>query len=73
MKAGIVIGVILIALGIVGFLSGGINMTHEHKDVDIGPLQVQHKETHTYFIPPILSGILLVGGIGLVVVGAKNK
>ena len=67
------IGIILIILGIVGFSLGGLSFTHEKKDVDMGPLQISHQQKKTVPIPPILSTIVLVGGIGLVVVGARSK
>jgi len=67
------IGIILIILGIVGFSLGGLSFTHEKKDVDMGPLQISHQQKKTVLIPPILSTIVLVGGIGLVVVGARSK
>ena len=73
MKAAIVVGVLLIVLGIAGFAMGGISVTHEKKDVDLGPVQVSHKEKNTLPISPILSVMSLVGGIGLVVVGVRSK
>jgi uncharacterized membrane protein YidH (DUF202 family) len=73
MKAATIVGILLILVGIIGFAMGGISFTHEKKDVDLGPLQVQHKQTRTVPISPILSTIALVGGIGLVVVGARSK
>lgn len=73
MKAATIVGVLLIGLGIVGFVSGGFSFTHEKKDIDMGPLQVEHKQTKTVPISPILSGIALVGGIGLIVVGVRSK
>ena len=63
----------LILVGIVGFAVGGFSFTHEKKDVDLGPLQVEHKKTESVPIPPILSAIAVVGGIGLVVVGARGR
>ena len=60
-------------VGIVGFAVGGFSFTHEKKDVDLGPLQVEHKKTESVPIPPILSAIAVVGGIGLVVVGARGR
>lgn len=72
MKAATIVGILLIVLGIIGFAAGGISFTHEKKDVDLGPLQVQHKQTKTVPISPILSTIALVGGVGLVVVGARS-
>jgi uncharacterized membrane protein YidH (DUF202 family) len=73
MKAATVIGIILIAIGIIGFAMGGISFTHEKKVVDAGPLQLSHKETSTMPISPILSTISLIAGLGLVVVGVRNK
>ena len=73
MKPATIIGILLIVIGVIGFAVGGFSFTHEKKDVDLGPLQVSHKQTSTVPIPPILSGIALIGGIALVVVGAKNR
>ncbi len=58
-------------VGIIGFAVGGISFTHEKKDVDMGPVQISHKQTKTVPISPILSTVALVGGIGLVVVGVR--
>jgi len=73
MKPATIIGGILIVIGIIGFAIGGFSFTHEKQDAKIGPLSIEHKQTSTVPIPPILSGIALVGGIALVVVGAKNR
>lgn len=73
MKPATIIGAILILLGIVGFAMGGFSFTHQKKDVDLGPVQVSHESTKTVPIPPILSGLALVGGIALVAVGVKQS
>jgi len=73
MKAATAVGILLIVVGIVGFALGGISFTHEKKTVDLGPLQVSHKETSTLPISPILSTLSLIAGVGLVVVGARSK
>jgi hypothetical protein len=73
MKAATVIGILLVVLGIVGFAVGGISFSHQEKDIDMGPVQVSHRENKTVPISPILSGIALVGGIVLVGVGVRSK
>jgi len=73
MKAPTLIGLLLIVIGIIGFAVGGISFTHEKKAVDLGPVQIDKKEKESIPIPPILSTIALVGGIGLVLVGARRK
>lgn len=73
MKAATVVGIVLIVVGIAGFALGGFSFTHEKKDIDLGPVQVSHKETKTLPISPILSTLSLIAGIGLVVVGARRS
>ncbi len=73
MKPETIIGAILIVIGIIGFAVGGFSFTHEHQDAKVGPIDIEHKQTSTVPIPPILSGIALVGGIALIVVGARSR
>jgi hypothetical protein len=73
MKPATIIGILLVIVGIVGFALGGFSFTHEKKDVDLGPVQKGHEQKKTVPIPPALSAIALLGGIGLIVVGARSK
>jgi hypothetical protein len=73
MKTATVVGILLIVLGIIGFAWGGISYTHQKKDANVGPIQISHKQTSTLPISPILSGVSLVAGIGLIVIGARNS
>ncbi|MFT4114160.1 DUF3185 domain-containing protein [Silvibacterium sp.] len=73
MKAATIIGILLVVLGIVGFAVGGITVSHQKKDVDLGPVQISHKEHNTMPIPPILAGISLIAGVGLIIVGTRSK
>jgi hypothetical protein len=47
MKPATVIGLLLIVLGVIGFAVGGFSFTHEKKDAQIGPVQIEHKSTST--------------------------
>ncbi len=73
MKPVTIIGAVLIVLAIIGFSLGGFTVTHEKKDADLGPVQLSHKQTQTFPIPPVLSWVSLVAGVGLVVVGVRSK
>ena len=73
MKAATMVGILLIIIGIIGFVAGGFSFTHEKKDIDLGPVQVSHQQTKTVPISPILSTLALVAGAGLVVVGVRTK
>jgi len=72
MKPAGIIGIILIVLGIIGFAFGGLRWTTEKKDAQLGPLEIKHSEREGFQFPPALSGILVVGGIVLVIVGARK-
>jgi hypothetical protein len=67
------VGIGLIVLGIVGFGYQGISYTSREKIIDIGPLQASVDTKKTIPLSPLLGGLALVGGIALVVVGAKKS
>ncbi len=73
MKTATVVGILLIVIGIVGFALGGFSFTREKKDIDLGPVQVSHKQTKTLPISPVLSSLSLIAGVGLVVVGTRRS
>jgi len=71
MKTASVAGILLIVLGIIGLIYQGVSYTKRKDVLDVGPIHAT-KDTHeTIPIPPLLGGIALVGGIALLVVGAK--
>jgi uncharacterized membrane protein HdeD (DUF308 family) len=65
-------GIILIVVGVVALSYQGFTYTTREKAIDLGPLQVTAEEKHTVPIPPILGGIALVAGIGLLVWNPKR-
>ena len=75
MKAPVMlIGIALIALGLIALVYQGITYTTSEKVVDLGPLKVTAQKEKTIPLPPILGGLALAGGIVLVVVaGRKSK
>ena len=72
MKPTLIVGIILIIVGIIGFAYGGLSWTTEKKDAQLGPLEIAHKESRGIAFPPIASGICLAGGIVLVLVGSRK-
>jgi len=75
MKApAMLIGIALIALGLIALAYQGITYTTREKVVDLGPLKITAQKEKTIPLPPILGGLALAGGIVLVVVaGRKSK
>ena len=68
-----IVGLILIAIGIVALAYGGFSYTKREKIIDAGPLQVSADREKTVPLPPILGGICLVGGIVLLLAGNKKS
>jgi uncharacterized membrane protein len=67
------VGIALILLGVVAFAYQGITYTSREKVIDIGPFQATAETQKTIPLSPVLGGLALVGGIVLVVVGAKKS
>jgi hypothetical protein len=65
-------GLVLIVLGVIAFAYQGITYTTHKKVVDIGPIQATKTEHKTIPLPPIFGGVALVGGIILMMAGAKQ-
>jgi hypothetical protein len=66
------IGVVLIALGLIGIIWGGVTYTTREKVVDVGPIHASRDEKHTIPLPPIAGAVSLIGGIVLLVAGKKD-
>ena len=67
------IGIALIVLGVVAFAYQGITYTTRENVINLGPLQASVDTKKTIPLSPVLGGLALVGGIVLVVVGAKKS
>ncbi len=64
-----IMGIVLIVAGLAGLAWGGFSFSTSKKIVDIGPIEATQKETHR--IPPIVSGVVFLGGIVLLIAGRK--
>jgi hypothetical protein len=71
-SATVVAGMILVLLGIIGLFAGSLIFGHKSTERGLGPLRLEHQETRTLPIPPVLGGIALVAGIVLVVAGSRK-
>ena len=74
MKApAMLIGIALIALGLIALVYQGITYTTSEKVVDLGPVKITAQKEKTIPLPPILGGLALAGGIVLVVVASRKS
>ena len=72
MKGIMIVGVLLIVLGVIALGYEGITYTTREKVLDIGPLKASVDKKKTIPLSPALGALALVGGIVLVVVGARR-
>jgi len=72
MKPTGIVGIILIAIGIIALAYGGFNYTTREKVIDVGPLQVNADKEHHVPFSPVLGGICLVGGIILLITTSRQ-
>ncbi len=73
MKPVTLVGILLVILGALALAYQGISYTSQEKILDVGPIHAT-AETHKRIpLPPILGGVMLVGGAGLLVMGARRK
>jgi uncharacterized membrane protein len=73
MKPAMMIGILLIVLGGLALAYQGFNYTHQEKVIDIGPIHATAEEQRHVSVPPILGALALVGGIVMVVAGARKN
>jgi uncharacterized membrane protein len=73
MKSITLIGILLVILGVLALAYQGFTYTHREKVLDVGPIHATVEKHDRIPLPPILGGLVLVGGVALLVVGARKK
>jgi hypothetical protein len=72
MKTYAMIGIILIAAGIVAFAYQGITYAMSDTAADAGMMNMTAEMMRTLPLPPIAGAIALIGGIVLLISGSRN-
>ena len=67
-----ILGIVLVVLGVIGLAYGGITYTRRRETVSLGPISASVKERETVPISPLLSGIVLAAGVGLLVASRRR-
>jgi len=73
MRASLIIGVVLIALGVRSLVYQGFMYTTREKVLDIGPVEASREKRNWVPLPPILGGLALVGDIVMVLSAARKS
>jgi uncharacterized membrane protein len=67
------IGILLIVLGVLSLAYQEIHYTSHESVMDVGPMHVTKESRERIPLPPILGGLALIGGVALVIKGARQK
>ena len=67
------VGILLIVVGALALAYQGIDYTRQKKVLDVGSVHLTKETNERIPLPPILGGLALVGGVGLLVMGASGK
>ena len=73
MKPMIWIGILLIVVGALVLAYQGIDYTREKNVLDVGSVHLTAETHERLSLPPILGGLVLIGGVVMLVMGTSNK
>jgi hypothetical protein len=73
MKPIVWVGIVLIVLGGLVLAYQGINYTRDKNVLDVGSVHITAETQEHIPVPPILGGLAIVGGIVVLVMGAKKS
>ena len=73
MKSTSLIGIILIIAGALALAYQGFTYTRQEKVLDVGPIHATAEKHEHVSIPPILGGLALIGGVAIVLMGARKS
>ncbi len=72
MKPLALIGVVLIVFGLGAMAYQGITYTSRETVIDIGPVHATADREKTLPLPPIVGGVAVAGGVGLLIAGMRK-
>jgi hypothetical protein len=68
-----VIGILLVAVGLVSLALGAITYTRRADVVDVGPVKVTTEKHERIPLPPVLGIVSVIGGIVVLVAGSRRQ
>ena len=72
MKPMSILGVILIVAGLAGLFVSRISWTETKPLVKAGPIEINHEEDHSLWIPTAAGVVSVIAGLGLVMVSRRQ-
>jgi len=73
MKPMSILGIVLIVAGLAGLFVSRISWTETKPLVKAGPIEINHEEDHSLWIPTAAGVVSVIAGLGLVMVSRKSS
>ena len=67
------LGIVLVALGLIGLIYGGVRWTERDEVLDIGSIEVTQQERKSVPISPLAGGATLAAGVALIVLDGRRR
>jgi amino acid transporter len=67
-----ILAIVLLAVGLIGLVTGGFSFTTKEKVVDLGPIDISRDKTHTTYIPVVGSVAALAAGAVILLAGNRR-
>jgi len=68
-----IIGIVLVALGVLALVYGGINYNKNRTVLQVGSMSVTATEQKSIPIPAVAGVVAVIGGVALLVVGKRRS
>jgi hypothetical protein len=69
----LIFGMLLLALGLTGLVHPEIKLPAKHEELQIGQTKVPIETRRIVTVPPVVGGLFIVCGAGLVFLGARKS
>jgi len=73
MRPVLILGLVLMALATIAFVVGDFSMTSSTKVVDTDSVQASARQERIVKVPVVVDGIFFLGGLAMVVLGARPR
>jgi uncharacterized membrane protein YidH (DUF202 family) len=68
-----IVGLVLVAFGIIALAWGGVFWTDRDTILDAGPLEITSAQREGFRVPPAVGIVAVIGGIALLVAPARRR
>ena len=69
----VILGILVAGLGLAALVRPELRMPAKHEELLIGPMKVPVETRRIVQVPPVVGGVIIVCGAGLVLFGARKS